>query len=94
MARAVWQGAVVAERHDIVVVGGYTYFPRDAVRWEHLEASEHTIHCSWKGDARYYTLRVNGSTNPNAAWHYPDPKPDAAYVQGRIGSWRGVEVEP
>jgi uncharacterized protein (DUF427 family) len=92
MARAIWNGIVVAESDDTIVVNGYTYFPRDDVRWEYLETSEHTSHCSWKGDARYYTLHVNGSTNANAAWHYPDAKPEAAHVQGRIGFWRGVEV--
>ncbi len=93
MARAVWNGIVVAESDDTIVVDGYTYFSKDAVRWEYLQPSEHTSHCSWKGDARYYTLHVNGSTNPSAAWYYPDPKPKAAHVRGRIGFWRGVEVE-
>ena len=40
MARAIWEGIVLAESDDIVEVDGYTYFPEDAVRWQHLKPSE------------------------------------------------------
>jgi hypothetical protein len=50
MARAVWNGVVVvAASEDVLAVGGYTYFPRDAVRPEYLLPSEHRSDCSWKG---------------------------------------------
>jgi uncharacterized protein (DUF427 family) len=84
---------VIAESDDVVVVDGYTYFPRHAVHWEYLEPSEHTSRCWWKGEARYYTLRVNGARNPDAAWYYPDPTPAAVRVKDRIGFWHGVNIE-
>jgi uncharacterized protein (DUF427 family) len=84
---------VLAESDDTVVVEGNHYFPPDAVRRDHLVASNtHTV-CPWKGTASYYTVTVDGKTNEDAAWYYPDPKPDAEHVRDRVAFWRGVEVK-
>ena len=94
MARASWQGTVVAESDDIVEVEGNLYLPRSAVREDLLEPSSTTSACPWKGTASYYTLRVGESRNPDAVWYYPTPKPAAAQTPGRVAFWRGVEVTP
>jgi uncharacterized protein (DUF427 family) len=92
MVTARWNGAVVAESDDTVVVEGNHYFPRDAVNPALLRDSDsHTV-CPWKGTASYYTLAVDGAENRNAAWYYPDPKPAAAEIRDRIAFWKGVEV--
>jgi uncharacterized protein (DUF427 family) len=92
--RAEWNGAVIAESADTVVVEGNHYFPPESVRREHLRASDHSTVCPWKGTAAYYDVEVAGRTNPGAAWHYPEPKPAAEPVRGRIAFWRGVRVAP
>jgi uncharacterized protein (DUF427 family) len=92
--RAIWNGTVVAESQDVVVVDGYTYFPRHDVSWDVLVPSDHTSVCGWKGQARYFTIRMANAINRDAAWEYPDPKPAAAAVRDRIGFWRGVRIEP
>jgi uncharacterized protein (DUF427 family) len=94
VAKAVWKGVVVAESEDTVVVEGNHYFPPEAVRREHLRPSEHHTVCGWKGTASYYDVVVGDAVNPNAAWYYPEPKPDAAPVAGRVAFWKGVEVTP
>ncbi len=92
MVKAVWNGAVIAESDDTVVVEGNHYFPAEAVDPSVLRGSgTHTI-CPWKGTASYYTLAVDGAENPDAAWYYPDPKSAAAEIKGRIAFWKGVEV--
>ena len=92
MVTARWNGAVVAESDDTVVVEGNHYFPRDAVNPALLRDSDsHTV-CPWKGTASYYTLAVDGAENRNAAWYYPDPEPAAAEIRDRIAFWKGVEV--
>jgi len=94
MARAIWNGAVIAESDRTVVVEGNHYFPPDAVRREHLRPSDtHTV-CPWKGTASYYTIEAGGRENPDAAWTYPDPKPAAANIRDHVAFWRGVQVEP
>jgi uncharacterized protein (DUF427 family) len=92
MTTATWNGAVIAESDDIVMVEGNAYFPRDAVRDEVLRPSgTHTI-CPWKGTASYYSLEVGGRINPDAAWYYPVPRAAAKQIAGRVAFWKGVEV--
>ena len=93
MARALWAGKVVAESNDCVVVEGNRYFPAEAVKQEYLQPSAHTSICPWKGTAPYYTVDVNGMRNENAAWFYPEPKPAAKEITGRVAFWKGVRVE-
>ncbi|MEU6971031.1 DUF427 domain-containing protein [Kitasatospora aureofaciens] len=92
MTTAIWQGTVVAESEDTVVVEGNHYFPVDSVRAEFLRPSDTTTVCGWKGTANYCTLEVAGQSNPDAAWYYADPKPEAEHVRGRVAFWRGVEI--
>jgi uncharacterized protein (DUF427 family) len=93
MIRATWNGAVLAESDHSVRVEGNHYFPPDAVRWEYLEQSPSHTHCPWKGTASYYTVQVNGKTNRDAAWFYPDPTPAAAEIADHVAFWHGVRVE-
>lgn len=92
--RAIWNGAVIAESDDTVVVEGNHYFPAGAVDQRHLRASDHHTVCPWKGTASYWTLEVDGASNTDAAWFYPDPKDAAREIAGRVAFWRGVRVEP
>jgi len=92
--RAVWNGVVVAESDDTVVVEGNHYFPRESLHEEFFEPSEHRSECPWKGQAQYFTLTVNGQQNSNAAWYYPAPKQAAADIAGRVAFWKGVAVSP
>lgn len=92
MKRAEWNGTVLAESDDIVTVEGNAYFPADAVHFEHLVPSDTRTVCLWKGTASYYSVRVDGRINRDAAWYYPEPKDAALEIAGRIAFWRGVIV--
>ena len=93
MTTATWNGTVLAESDDIVTVEGNAYFPRESVRDDVLRPSEKTTWCPWKGTASYHTLVVDGQTNPDAAWYYPEPKDAAREITGRVAFWRGVTVD-
>ncbi len=93
MMRAVWNGAVIAESPTTVQVEGNHYFPADTVRREFVTDSGTTTVCPWKGTASYYSLVVDGQTNPDAAWYYPQPKDAAAEIRDHVAFWRGVTVE-
>jgi len=90
--RAVWNDTVLAESQDTVVVEGNHYFPPDSIHNEYFKPSETNTVCPWKGKASYYTLEVGGKQNPDAAWYYPDTKPNANEIKGRIAFWKGVQV--
>lgn len=90
--KAVWKGRVLAESDDTVVVEGNHYFPADAVQREFFrESATHTT-CPWKGEASYFDVVVDGEVNRDAAWTYPETKPAAAEIRGRVAFWHGVEV--
>jgi len=92
--RATWDGAILADSGDTVVVEGNHYFPLSDVRLENLRpSSSHTI-CHWKGVASYYDVVVGDHINRDAAWYYPDPSPAAAHIKARVAFWHGVKVEP
>ena len=92
MVKAVWNGATIAESDDTIIVENNHYFPRDSVDPSVLRESTTASICPWKGTAHYHTLSVDGAENRDAAWYYPDPKPAAAEIRGRIAFWKGVEV--
>jgi len=93
MAKAMWGGKVVAESKDTKVVEGNQYFPLESVKKEYLKPSAHTSQCPWKGKAQYYNLEVDGMTNENAAWYYPEPNAAAAEIKNHVAFWKGVRVE-
>lgn len=90
--KAVWNGVVVALSDDTVVVEGNHYFPAESVKQAFLLPSNTKTMCSWKGEASYHTLFVDGNANPDAVWTYPDPKEAASEIKGRMAFWKGVQV--
>ncbi|GIL36594.1 DUF427 domain-containing protein [Phycicoccus jejuensis] len=90
--KAIWNGTVVAESDDTVVVEGNHYFPAESVREDLMRPSGTTTVCPWKGTASYKSLEVDGTVNADAAWYYPEPKDAAREITGRYAFWKGVEV--
>jgi uncharacterized protein (DUF427 family) len=92
MPTATWRDTPIATSEDTEVVEGNHYFPRDALDERFFLPSDHTSHCPWKGEAHYLHVKVGDQVNENAAWYYPQPKPAAKQIAGRVAFWRGVEV--
>ena len=91
--KAIWNNTVIAESDDTVLVEGNRYFPESTLKREFITFSNHKSSCPWKGQASYYSLMVNGDLNTDAVWYYPEPKPEAEMVRGRVAFWKGVKVE-
>jgi len=92
--KAIWNNTVIADCPETVVLEGNHYFPADSLKREFITFSNHHTVCPWKGTASYWSLLVDGDLNPEAAWYYPDPKPEAEMVRGRVAFWKGVRVGP
>lgn len=90
--KAIWNDTLIAESDDTVVVEGNHYFPIDDINKTLLKDSTKTTSCPWKGTANYYTLKVDGVENIDAAWYYAEPKEAASEIAGRVAFWRGVQV--
>ena len=90
--KAIWNGAVIAQSDDTVVVEGNHYFPMDSVNADYLQPSETHTHCAWKGEADYFSLLVDDQTNVDAVWTYREPKEAARQIEGRVAFWKGVQI--
>lgn len=91
--KAIWNGKVVAESDQTIVVEGNHYFPPESIDTRYFQASNrHTI-CPWKGKASYYDVVVDGKVSEGGAWYYPSPSLLARKIKGYIAFWRGVSVE-
>ena len=90
--KASWNGVTIAESDDTVVIEGNHYFPESALRRDYVVGSNHHTMCSWKGEASYYSLLVDGDINVDAVWYYADPLEAAAEIKDRVAFWKGVQV--
>jgi len=93
MPKAIWNGAVLAESNNCEVVENNQYFPPDSINKDYFEESNTHSGCPWKGTASYYNVVVDGQTNKDAAWYYPEPKDAAKNIKGYVAFWKGVKVE-
>ena len=91
--KATWNGTLLAESGDTVIVEGNHYFPEASLRREHFRPSDKHTTCPWKGIASYYDVVVGEAVNKDAAWFYPEPKDAAKQILGRVAFWKGVTVE-
>ena len=93
MPTAIWNGTVLAQSDRTEIVDGNHYFPPESLNRQYFQPSQtHTV-CGWKGTASYYDLVVDGQTNKDAAWYYPQPKPAAKKIEAMVAFWKGVTVQ-
>lgn len=91
--QAKWRGRVIADSACTLEIGGYRYFPRDAVSMELLEASPKTasdLECPH--GVQFYDVAVGGARSERAAWSYEAPRQAMAAVDHWIGFWRDVDL--
>jgi uncharacterized protein (DUF427 family) len=93
MAKATWNGKLLAQSDTFELVEGNVYFPPGSLVMEHFRPSVTHTTCGWKGEASYYDVVVDGQDNRDAAWFYPSPKAAAANITGYVAFWKGVTVE-
>ena len=91
--KAVWQGRVIAESDRTLEVGGYRYFPREAVRMDLLERTLKTasdLECPH--GVQFYDVVEGDRRSPRAAWSYEAPQPKMKPVDHWMGFWEDVEI--
>jgi uncharacterized protein (DUF427 family) len=93
MAKAIWNGTILAESNTFEKVEGNVYFPANSIKKEYFKESNTHTTCPWKGVASYYSIDVDGKENKDAAWYYPEPKDAAKQIKNHVAFWKGVKVE-
>lgn len=90
--KAIWNGQVLAESDDTIIIEGNHYFPSDSINKQYFQESDTNTICPWKGTAVYLDVNIDGNINSDAAWYYPQASQLAKGIEGRVAFWRGVEV--
>lgn len=91
--KAIWNNQIIAESNETIIIENNQYFPSDTIKSEFFVESDTQTTCPWKGVASYKSLIVNGETNKDAAWYYPQPKDAAKEIAGYFAFWKGVKIE-
>lgn len=91
--KAIWNDQIIAESDKTVQIEGNHYFPQDSINKEFFSDSSTKTTCHWKGEASYFNVEVSGETNKDAAWYYPNTKPQAEGIKNHVAFWKGVKVE-
>ncbi len=89
--RIVHDDLILAESNDTIVIEGNHYFPPDSVNWDYFQKSDTHTTCPWKGQASYYTIVIGDTSEPDAAWYYPEPKEAAKQIKDYVAFYKGVE---
>lgn len=91
--KAIWNDQVIAESDKTIQIEGNHYFPQESIKKGFFKESDTKTTCHWKGEASYYSIEVDGKTNKDAAWYYPNTKPQAEGIKNYVAFWKGVKVE-
>ena len=86
--RGVLGGETIVDSRRVKLLHEYAhlpvyYFPREDVRLDLLEPTDHHTRCPYKGEASYWS--VLGLED--VAWSYEQPRPDAVAVAGLVSFW-------
>ncbi|RLD22803.1 MAG: hypothetical protein DRI71_07065 [Bacteroidetes bacterium] len=90
--KATWNGEIIAESNDTIIIEGNHYFPPQSIKEEYFSPTETHTTCPWKGVASYYNIEVGEESNKDAAWYYPEVSNLAKGIKGYVAFWNGVEV--
>ena len=93
MAIATFNGVVIAESDETVMVEGNHYFPPQSIKMEYFTPNPKTSVCPWKGTAEYFDVAAGGETAQAAAWTYKHPKDAAAEIKDHLAFWGAVTVK-
>jgi uncharacterized protein (DUF427 family) len=66
-------------RHDDVI-----YLPRNALKQEYFQATEHSTYCPFKGHANYWQLTLNEVLEDNIVWSYENPYEEVSSLKDYV----------
>lgn len=85
---------VVAETDSWEEVEGNVYFPPASVKKEYLSKTGHSTYCPWKGDASYYTIKVDGEPALAVSSCHGTTAPDMLHVGNELQNAAWYYPEP
>ena len=74
------------------------YIPREDIEMGFFGRTDHHTNCPYKGDASYFSTKIDGDMLENVAWSYEDPYPAMDQIRGMLAFYtnkvRVYEVDP
>ena len=74
------------------------YIPREDIEMGFFARTDHHTNCPYKGDASYFSTKIDGDMLENVAWSYEDPYPAMDQIRGMLAFYpnkvRVYEVDP
>ncbi|KAF8895159.1 DUF427-domain-containing protein [Infundibulicybe gibba] len=86
--KVTFNGAVIAESDDTIVVENNHYFPPSSIKKEAFSDSKTSSVCPWKGTASYYNASVDGKSVNDVAWYYPKTFDKAKNIEGYVAFYK------
>jgi uncharacterized protein (DUF427 family) len=93
MAKAIWNGKIVAESKRTKEIDGILYFPPKSVKREFLKKSHTQFVSKDKGKANYYNVAVEDKISWNGAWIFSEPNDEIKSIGGFFAFSHGIEVK-
>lgn len=99
VARVSYKNKIVAESAASLLVkesehDARLYLPEDDVNWENFQVSDHQSNCPFKGDASYWSLKLEDEIQENVAWTYKEPVSKVAGLKGYVSfDMQALKVE-
>jgi len=91
--KAIWHDQVIAESDRTLEVGGYQYFPREAVRMNLLKQAPKTeSDLACPHGVQFYNVGNGAAQSERAAWSYEAPREAMRKVDHWIGFWNDDDV--
>lgn len=90
--KAIWNNTIIAESDETKVVENNHYFPQESIKSEYFKPSDTSTRCPWKGEASYYNVVVDGKTNKDSAWYYPQTSHAAKPIENYVAFWKEIKV--
>ncbi len=91
--KAIWNGKIIAKSDDVEELDGTYYFPIDSIKKCYFIESGKRSVCPYKGKAHYFHIHVDGKTNEDSAWYYPEPNEFSYMLKNKIAFWKGIEIK-
>lgn len=70
--------------HETGLRARYYLSPDGIARWDRLVPSDTTSVCPYKGEARYYHVKVGDREVKDAIWYYPYPTAESMAIRNRL----------
>ena len=92
MAKAIWNGKIIAESDQVVKIFNSFFFPINSVNKNYLKASKKKTTTFWEGIISHYSIIIDNKENPDAAIIFDYSGEMIRFVKDKIAFSKNVKI--